>query len=241
MSMGSKQDILTQEANRRIRNCTPSLPWSSKLPFINKLMVQMKWAGYSENSRQIVVTRTLAKMNKDVQNFIQIGCPIYRSKEERSLAPKKTKANWFRQSGATTTLSVPTTSNSGLAKLLRSKLKGTGPVGTSLKVLEMPGPTVIQSLIRKNLLPRETCGRPACPISNCKDNSNKESVLYQAVCIRCEETNPKVPPIYIGETSRTAYIRANQHREDCEKVIRKDPSQLFQEPLERMKDCSSWM
>ena len=51
MSMGAKLDILTQEANRRIRNCTPSLPWSSKVPFINKLMVQMKWAGYPENSR----------------------------------------------------------------------------------------------------------------------------------------------------------------------------------------------
>ena len=99
----------------------------------------------------------------------------------------------------------------------------------------------IQSLIRNNPFPRETCGRQACPISNCKDNCSKEAVLYQAVCVRCEETDPKVPPVYIGETSRTAFIRANQHRKDCHKVIRQDPSQLVQEPLERMKDCSSWM
>ena len=105
----------------------------------------------------------------------------------------------------------------------------------------MPGPTVIQSLVRNNPFPRETCGRAACPISHCKDNCSKESVLYKAVFVRCEEEDPKVPPIYIGETSRTTYVRARQHREDCEEVIRKDPSQLFQEPLERMKDCSSWM
>ena len=198
MSMGSKLDILTQEANRRIRNCSPSLPWTSKLPYINRLMIQMKWAGYSENSRQIVATRALAKMDNDVHNFHQLGRPIYRSKEERSLAPKKTKANWFRNSGATTTLSVPTTRNSALAKLLRSKLKDTGPVGTSVEVLEMPGPTIIQSLIRNNPFPRETCGCQACPISNCKDNCSKEAVLYQAVCVRCEEKDPKVPP-YILE------------------------------------------
>ena len=149
--------------------------------------------------------------------------------------------NWFRQSGATTTLSVPTTNNSGLARQLRSKLKGTGPVGTSVKVLEMPGPTVIQSLVRNNPFPRETCGRAACPISRCRDNCSKESVLYKAVCVRCEEENPEVPPVYIGETSRTTYVRARQHREDCTRVIKKDPSQLFQEPLERTKEFSFWM
>ena len=39
MSMRSKLDILTQEANRRIRNCSPSLPWTSKLPSVNRLMI----------------------------------------------------------------------------------------------------------------------------------------------------------------------------------------------------------
>ena len=38
MSLGSKLDILTQEANRRIRNCSPSLPWNEKLTYVNKLI-----------------------------------------------------------------------------------------------------------------------------------------------------------------------------------------------------------
>ena len=96
--------------------------------------------------------------------------------------------------------------------------------------------------MRNNPFPRKTCGQIDCPINDCKDNCSKESVLYTATCIKCEE-NTKLggKPTYIGETSRTVNIRANQHRKDCTKVIRQDPDQLVQEPLLRKSDCSSWM
>ena len=45
----------------------------------------------------------------------------------------------------------------------------------------------------------------------------------------------------MGETSRTIFVRANQHREDCLKVIRMEPQQLVQEQDIRKPDCSSWM
>ena len=75
MSLGSKLDIFTQEAN-----CSPSLPWNEKLKYVNKLMIQMKWAGYPETARTIVATRALAKMDNDVHNLLHLGHPIYRRK-----------------------------------------------------------------------------------------------------------------------------------------------------------------
>ena len=105
----------------------------------------------------------------------------------------------------------------------------------------MPGPTVVQSLLRNNPFPRKQCSRAKCPLDKCMDNCAKESVLYKSICRRCEDTNRDVLPTYIGETSRTLYVRANQHREDCLKVLRLDPSQLIHEPTLRKPDCSSWM
>ena len=57
-------------------------------------MIQMKWVGYSENSKQIVATRALAKMNSDVYNFHHLGGPLFRSKEERNQFTQMTKSNW---------------------------------------------------------------------------------------------------------------------------------------------------
>ena len=54
----------------------------------------MKWVGYSENSKQIVATRALAKMESDVHNFHHMGGPLFRSKEERNQFTQITKSNW---------------------------------------------------------------------------------------------------------------------------------------------------
>ena len=54
MSMGAKLAILTQQASRRVRNCSNNLPWESKVMHVNRLMVQMQWAGYGQNQREIV-------------------------------------------------------------------------------------------------------------------------------------------------------------------------------------------
>ena len=120
-------------------------------------------------------------------------------------------------------------------------MKDTGPKGTSVKVLEMPRPTVVQSLPRNNPFPRKQCSRAKCPLDKCMDNCAKEPVLYKSICRHCERVDSDVLPSYIGETSRTLYVRANQYRKDCLKVLRLDPSQLILEPTLRKPDYSSWM
>ena len=86
---------------------------------INLLMIQMSWAGYSQKDREIVAKRILAKQDSDQISYITEGKPFYRSKEERRENLKADKSTWFRALGATTTLRIPMTRNSGLAKRLR--------------------------------------------------------------------------------------------------------------------------
>ena len=92
MSAGSKMSILVQEGCRILRNCSWDLPWESKLAHLNKLMVRIKWAGYSFNTRVIVATRILGKLDNNLRNFHLLGRPLYRSKSQRASEAKPDKA-----------------------------------------------------------------------------------------------------------------------------------------------------
>jgi hypothetical protein len=101
-----------------------------------------------------------------------------------------------------------------------------GPTHTKVKVLERPGATVLNGLVRSNPFPRASCGRPTCPLSwmkgGCQEKCYAESVTYQAHCTRCREEQigsgvaPKMvkDQVYEGETSRSIYTRSNSHFSD---------------------------
>ena len=99
-----------------------------------------------------------------------------------------------------------------------------GPVGTSVKVVERPGPPITRGLSRNNPFPRLSCGRNKCPLADsnrgCREDCSSEGILYAAFCKKCEEDPSVTNNIYIGETSRTLWIRANQHKEDYQRVSR---------------------
>ena len=78
MSMGAKLSILVQEGCRRLRNCSIDLPWSTKLVHLNKLMVQMRWAEYSQKTRGIVAERILGKLDNNMRNYEYLQRPLYR-------------------------------------------------------------------------------------------------------------------------------------------------------------------
>ena len=95
-----------------------------------------------------------------------------------------------------------------------------------MKVVEKPGPTITTGLIKNNPFPRLSCGREQCLVPNCLDRCSKENVTYVATCNTCQVRqweagieNP-VLPTYIGETSRTIYIRSKQHVNDCDRHLR---------------------
>ena len=116
MSMAAKLNILTAEGCRRLRNCSLDTPWSIQVIFLNKLMISMMWGGYTPKVREVVARRILAKYTNDLHNNKIEGRKLYRTKTDRQSDLKSNKATWFRKLGATTTLRVPATKNSELAK-----------------------------------------------------------------------------------------------------------------------------
>ena len=113
---------------------------------------------------------------------------------------------------------VPTTQNSFLAKKLRMILATTpGPRGTSIKVVEVPEPALFSGISLNNPFLPDGCRREDCPQvasgEPCKGKCAKEGILYQAVCDLCrrgDNEDQDVISQYIGETSRTLYVRTIQ-------------------------------
>ena len=111
------------------------ISWDLKVPLINKLMIQMMWSRYNLKDRKIVAKRIVAKCDNNLTNLHREGRQLYRIKQDRKTDIKPDKSTWFRKAGATTTLQVPNTHNSQLAKTLRGVIKKyPGPKGTNVKV-----------------------------------------------------------------------------------------------------------
>ena len=195
----------------------------------------MRSCGYSKNLREIVAKRTLGKYWTNHWNNTNLQRPLYRTKEERQSQLKEDKGSWFRAMGATTTLMVPTTKDSTLAKRLRLTLASNpGPRGTSCKVVEIPGPALHTGIAVNNPFLPDSCRRSDCPLATtgvpCRGKCAKEGVLYQAVCTRCtQEEDEGGPNQYIGESSRTVHVRRQQHLADYRYCAKKHQTGRRQE------------
>ena len=113
---------------------------------------------------------------------------------------KEDKATWFCKEGATATLMVPWTPNSELALRLRDILTTSkGPRGTSVKIVERPGMTVMSSVRDMRMFRRVSCNRMKCPLlstdTGCLDRCYKEGVIYMGSCKICHGDKKS---IYIG-------------------------------------------
>ena len=149
---------------------------------------------------------------------------------------KNDKATWFREKGATTTLMVPATTNSALAKRLRKEVANhAGPKGTSVKILERPGRPIFSTLRAK---PTEIeCNNKNCPIvhsgKDCNNQCRQENILYSAHCTICRTKQEDIgikpdnvtDSLYLGESSRTLKIRSQQHRQYYRKCLRQHQQQ----------------
>ena len=71
MSKSSKLSILTQEGIRRARNTSRSLPWEETKTHLNRLMIQMYWAGYNIKDREIVAM-SIFKLGREILTFEEI-------------------------------------------------------------------------------------------------------------------------------------------------------------------------
>ena len=163
-----------EEANRRLRNCDPDMPWEVKREHLTTLNIQMMVAGHSQQFRDMVTSRSVARYQNSLKNHLRKergdgGRWLYRTKEERERqweeqGGRASKANWFRKGGHTSIVNVPATLNSELANRVKKVFKETtSPQGLRPGVQERPGRSVVGTLTRSNPFPRETCGRQLCP------------------------------------------------------------------------------
>ena len=134
LSRSAKLDILVQEGGRRLRNCDLSIPWETRIEYINLLMIQMVWSGYKEKERVVVAKRILARYNNNLWNYKNLDRTLYCSKEERSNQIKPDKNTWFRTQGATATQMVPVRPGGELIVRLKRVLTSVkSPRDTSVK------------------------------------------------------------------------------------------------------------
>ena len=93
-------------------------------------------------------------------------------------------------------------------------------------MVERPGLKIVQELSKSNPYPRDNCSRDDCPItvagSKCREQCHSEGVVYLGECNICQGEQKTV---YLGETSRTLYIRTQQHRADFMKARRLNGSE----------------
>ena len=141
-------------------------------------------------------------------------CPLYRpkgfDKEQRMKTKRRAKTSWYKPHD--TVLFCPPTPNGELAKSLKQiaeKQKSEG--GISIKVIEKAGIKIA------NLLPglkeSDNCGRSNCFVHTTggRGNCDRENVVYKGQCMTCKDMGTET--VYIGETSRSGYVRGKQHLE----------------------------
>ena len=114
------------------------------------------------------------------------------------------KRNWYKRGGYDTVVFVPCTPKSALKQTYETIIKNTK---IKMRVIEKRGQTLKDKLVNVNKMRKVQCG----DVENCmvcktggKGKCRTENITYKLTCNQCKD-------IYIGETSRNAYIRGKEH------------------------------
>ena len=244
----TKRNVLVEEGMRRLRNCSPSLPWYVKKQFLDTLAISMMEGGHKEQFRVTVMMRVIGKYEANLKNHLEGNKIMYRTRSEREdhlvKVGRSTKSNWFRKTEHTSTVTFPTTPGDGLVGVVKSCLQNCiPPRKTNTKVLGGGGMSVKGVLVKSNPFPRNVCGRADCPLKwmegGCKERCYREMVGYSSHCTRCrnqqisegKQMNEVTDSVYYGESSRSLMTRAENHFKDYQTHT----------DMSRRKPASSWM
>ena len=252
LSWTTKRTVLTQEAVRILTRSSLELPWEEKAKNMTVFMARMANSGYSHKFRLQVLKNSLRAFEKILEREARGERPLHRAdihdKPQRKKDKIWRKHTWFRRGGYVTTLYVPPTPGSVLAKKMQeSVVRDSSGDKIQVRVVERKGPTILSILQKSDPTPKRPCSKEDCfpctsgNIGKCR----LPSVLYRLRCETCCDTiqqdpahppgtapgpgpdqgqghqNPRVPPpTYVGETGRVMYIRGKEH---LSALQRKDP------------------
>ena len=70
-STTKKRSILLEEGLRRLRNCSPELPWSNKAYFLNKFSSDMRYSGHNLSFRRTVLKKIVKRYEVELSNHLE--------------------------------------------------------------------------------------------------------------------------------------------------------------------------
>ena len=222
LALKVKRNVFVNECVRRLRNCSLELPWSEKANYLTNYMARLKIAGYNQQFRVGVLRQAVARYNGMVQAHRAGKQPMYRSKhwvkENRNVAGpgagggKRKNTDWVSKGGYDTVMFVPATPRSELADLWKKDLEKFGEP-FKVKVVEDGGKTIKSEFQKSN--PRKKIG---CEERDCLACINgrgvggdcrRPNIGYEVKCGECA-----MSVLYIGETSKSMYVRGLGHIRD---------------------------
>jgi hypothetical protein len=223
----SVKSVLMEETLRRLRNCSPELPWKEKGHFLTEYAKEMKASGHSEKFRKEIITRAMKKYENELKSHEEGKNNMYRNREERekeieAKGGKKNKATWFRKRGKegeteeTSILRIPYTEGVLKKRINNEIQRGKNPPGTKVKVQEDSGERLLHQLVKPDPFAKESCGRPDCRTVTkgaqgpCRGTCWQQHVNYTVICKTCADEAKKgngKKVMYIGESSRGCYTR----------------------------------
>ena len=218
-----KRTILTQECLRRLRNTKVELGKDTQDKHLNNFMLQLKNSGYPIKFRKEVLdssNNAFEKMLRDDQEGIK---PLFRSrewnKEERYLAKKDKKLNWYKNSEKIeykTVLIVPVTKDGKLLKELQQREEKVNKCSNErIKFIEDGGVRMRDLMVKKDPFPNMKCDKKKCVLCDVNEPSkmkfacNSNNVGYRLMCDTCIDQGKK--KVYEGESSRSARLRGAEH------------------------------
>ena len=170
---------------------------------------RMQYSGYREHFREEIIRSALTAFQRMREREERGETPIHRERQwkrkERKREKRQKKENWYKKDGSKTLIFIPATPKSELKKryekvIDESKIK--------IKVIEKRGKTLQNLLQKSKPTTRRRCGEDeGCMIceNDGKSDCRKENVTYEILCEKCKK-------VYIGETSKNAYTRGQQHK-----------------------------
>ena len=215
--MKSKISILVEEGWRRVRNCSPSLPWSKIKEVLRVFNNQMKLDGHRESFRVMITQKILNKYNKRVSEDVAGTREYYRSRKNRELEKetdnKKVKTAWIEKRGFDVMMKVDHTPRSELAQNINKRISREVP---EIKVLvqEQTGSKIQKKVVNsQDPWQEKYCGRNQCHA--CKSSTVgsvgkcwQQNANYEITCNKCIKN--AVRSVYIGET-KSVFTRFEKH------------------------------
>ncbi len=228
------KNIFTQEALRRLRNCSPQSSWDNKGKHLTDFAKSLQASGHNEKFRQCIFDTAVKRYKQELEKHQTGEKDMYRSRETQireigEKGGKKDKGNWFRKGDKDRTTSVMTVpyTEGKLTQTITMRVDACkNPEGIRTKFQEGGGKKLVSQLMKGDPFPRTKCFRTDCPVvvrgqEYCKETCFQGHATYAARCRLCTEErreavaegDPDPPPdyVYVGETSRGLYIRSKGH------------------------------